>query len=206
MKKIAFEGEFFVGIQRKEGPEFFGVPSSVPKDECGYLAEVRGDASDTALKAAHLFLAEKERVANLLAKEKRPLELLEGVAFLSNANRTLKLVMREFGKAPAPAGLRGNIYGKFYSLGRNPLRVGLHIHFSDVTEWKHEKYTERTVRLLNFPKIIQALDKEFAPVIKEAKRLPGFYEIKPSYGFEYRSLPGTIDPLVVARFLETLEW
>lgn len=55
--------------------------------------------------------------------------------------------------------------------------------------------------LINIPKIIFYLDAEFAREIKEAKRATGLYQMK-SYGFEYRSLPATIDILEVADFLE----
>jgi hypothetical protein len=46
--------------------------------------------------------------------------------------------------------------------------------------------------MFDFVKIVRSLDKIFEKEIKDAKRIPGFYEMK-SHGFEYRSLPCSID-------------
>lgn len=40
--------------------------------------------------------------------------------------------------------------------------------------------------------IFKKLDEAFAEEIKEAKRLPGFYEIKSDGRIEYRSLPSNV--------------
>jgi len=65
------------------------------------------------------------------------------------------------------------------------LTAGLHVHFSRKDE------LGRRVQL-PIQTIVRCMDTAFANEISEAGRIPGEYEIKP-YGFEYRSLPATVD-------------
>jgi hypothetical protein len=50
-----------------------------------------------------------------------------------------------------------------------------------------------------FPTIVLELDKRFAEDIRKARRIKGDYELK-NWGFEYRSLPNTLDVLEVSKF------
>lgn len=92
---------------------------------------------------------------------------------------------------------------------RNPVRLrhrqpghykaGLHIHFSRPHDYKDEDGEER---YLPFDTIypVRLLDQEFRDVIREARRYPGAYQMKP-YGLEYRSLPATTRLSDVTRVL-----
>ena len=113
--------------------------------------------------------------------------------------RLLWEALREHGKPSYPQG-RGNIYGMDYKPSCRDSRAALHIHFSDTyTDAKGDKHC----RIMDMPKIIQKLDGAFKKEIKEAKRLPGFYEMKP-HGFEYRSLPCSVDLDEVVKVLKEL--
>lgn len=158
------------------------VPKGLPKDECGYLAEVRGDPHNDPEKAAALFRVEEKRTIDLFEKE--GLLLWNGSGAIQLPKKFLYEALLRHGKAANPYG-RGNIYGKSYKPFDRWARAGLHIHFSDEYPDKDGKMH---CRMIDMPKYIQALDKAFEKEIKEMYRLPGFYEMKP-HGFEYRSLP-----------------
>jgi len=70
------------------------------------------------------------------------------------------------------------------------LTAGLHVHFSRKLEGKRVQ--------LPIYQIVRCMDGVFAKEIQSAGRIPGEYEIKP-YGFEYRSLPSTVDPEKVVK-------
>ena len=56
--------------------------------------------------------------------------------------------------------------------------------------------------MFDFVQIIRKLDEAFKGEIKAAKRLPGFYEIKPDRRVEYRSLPNDVD---LGKIIKTLK-
>jgi hypothetical protein len=71
------------------------------------------------------------------------------------------------------------------------LTAGLHVHFSRKTP------DGRRVQLPIY-QIVQCMDGVFAKEIQDAGRIPGEYEVK-SYGFEFRSLPATVNPEKVVK-------
>lgn len=186
MIKYGIECEYWVAEDiTKEGIKGVClVPDGIPMDSCGFLAEVRGDPHQDIDKAIALFRVERERVRMALAKKK--LIMTNEIPTWRPPRELIIEALRKYGKSAYPQE-RGNIYGKNYRHSTyRDVRAGMHIHFSDT----HTDSNNKTVisRQLDLPRIIQHFDKAFAAEIKDAKRLPGFYQIKP-YGFEYRSLP-----------------
>jgi len=70
------------------------------------------------------------------------------------------------------------------------LTAGSHVHFSRKLDGKRVQ--------LPIYQIVRCMDAVFDKEIQSAGRIPGEYEIKP-YGFEYRSLPATVDPEKVVK-------
>lgn len=194
--KIGFEREFFV----KRRDRFVLCPSDLPADECGYLAESRGEPHSDALKAAFLLLATEFRMRKLAQKLGLRLYPLPTAVI---PPILLREAIRKNGKPVFPLE-RGNIYGNDYEADDSICRAGMHVHFSnqitfDVVEGG--KTLSRTYNgFLDIPKLVHSLDVEFSNEIREAERISGCYEIK-VHGFEYRSLPASIDPIRVAEFL-----
>lgn len=214
MIKYGFEREYFVVNQWDESflwshPDnlkgFQLCPDSLPRDECGYLAEARGLPDSNPITAAYLLLVEQRRIRRL-AEKSGLLLILEDTVKLPRL--LFREALRTYGK-PGYSDQRHNMYGKDYSVNNSWNRAALHIHFSNTEEikWRDKDGTDHS-RISHLPldmcKYIYALDKAFAKEIKEAKRLPGFYEMKP-HGFEYRSLPTSVDPIRVAEVLEEIK-
>lgn len=183
---FGFEKEYFVTKDDK----FVRCPYTLPHDECMYLAEARSEPYDNPHKAAISLAFEEHRITS------KAIEL--GCSLV--VHDTLKLgdefpaklfrdLLRENGKDPVPQG-RGNVYRSSYDDKDffTYVRAGLHIHFSHKPD---------------IPNIVFALDDKFASEIKVANRIPGMYEMKP-HGWEYRSLPASVDVVVIADFLATL--
>lgn len=193
--KFGFEREFFVKAQGK----YVLCPILLAHDECGYLAESRGEPHTDPLKAAYLLLAEEDRL-KAQAKRNRVQLVLENDAKLSP--ELVCDAIRRHGKAKYPVE-RGNIYGLDYKATDETRRAGLHVHFSNEIAVKNGSRSYPASGFLDIPRIVRSLDETFADVIKQSNRLKGFYEVK-GYGFEYRSLPATIDPRVVAKAISDL--
>jgi len=190
--KFGLEREYFI---TRDG-QFCLSPTTVPHDECGYLAEARGEPHTDPTAAIFSLLADEHRVR--IAAKKCGCELvLEATAKLPTT--LIRDALRSYGKPPATA---TSLYGRTYR-DLTP-RAGVHIHFSNEINVTHDgKLINTVAALLDIPKIIMSLDQAFADVIREARRLPGMYGMKP-WGFEYRSLPTTVDLLRVAAFLDSV--
>jgi len=197
MIKYGFECEYF--CFRKGVPVLIPSPG-LPHDECGYLAECRGEPHTDPLKAAYLFLAEEEKLHTQARGYKVTLRKLP---YLQLSKEFERQALRTFGK-PRVTGERGNMYGKDYDPSSTIARAGLHIHFSNTVVVKERDRTIQEVPgILDMPRIIRTLDKRFAKEIEAAQRVPGFYEMK-AHGFEYRSLPANIDAPRVGQVLADL--
>ena len=188
---FGFESEFFV---LKDGKPV--LASGLPADACGYLAEARSKPDGDPTMAAYLHLAAED----LLARQAKELGLtLVKADTLDIPRETLRQWMRRFGKNPAKSYFMG---GGCYR-NTNP-RAGLHVHFSSTeTIVDKEGRTRVIAKQLNIPRIIFLMDRAFKPIIKASKRIPGEYELK-NYGFEYRSLPATVNPLDVVPVLQEI--
>ena len=86
--------------------------------------------------------------------------------------------------------------------------AGFHIHFSspalDGLNYRiSHAYQSRAPA--DIATIIERLDKRFEPHWKGVKRHPQWWRTKP-YGWEYRRLPATVDPLVVTQVLAEEFW
>lgn len=219
MKKFGFEREFFVFKDKKPvllglNPPKHPILGTLGWDGCGYLAETRSEPHTHPIMAAHLLLAADEiahRIAThakmklvLAATHKFDVEFLRDVRRKGFGHKGKHSLASRYAK-------RGNIYGHDYL--NDDLSIsyaGLHVHFSDQQEvTAYDNYARganKTHKLnvpreqLDIPRIVRLLDKAFESEIKRAGRLPGFYEIK-GHGFEYRSLPATVDVLKVADVL-----
>lgn len=194
--KYGFEKEYFVADS--EG-KFVLCPPELRGDECGFLAEARGEPHEDPFKAAYLFLAEEEKLKEKVTS--LGLRLL-WVTETKLSTALLRDALRRNGKPVYPTE-RGNIYGLDYKANDRRQRAGLHVHVSNERQFHYKGEVVGTVSsFFDFVKIIQKLDGRFKKEIKQAWRLPGFYEIK-SHGFEYRSLPMYIDPREVAICIAT---
>jgi hypothetical protein len=201
MTKIGIEGEFFVSDTQTL---LTLVPKSLPHDSCGYLAEARGEAHPTAAGALALYgvaVKDLERQAALLNLK------LACEAVMIVPAEVLRQARRLFTKGPTKY---NNIYGLDYKPTDRTRRAGLHVHFSNTYTDKYynskgENYDKTINFPIDFPPIVQTLDRAFKDEIKASKRLPGFYEMKP-YGFEYRSLPTNVDLGKLGEVLEGIRF
>jgi len=186
-KKIGLEIECFV--REKKGnnlamPDDAGIASC---DDCGYLAEIRGEPCPDIISAIYSL---KEKVFRM-KKDMDNQYKLSFEPFLKVPEEFLHEAQRKYGKGRAQDEC---MYGKI-----KPKKVqtaGLHIHFSDIEEnvyrsKRGEEFTYITTNQLNMPRLIHRLDVAFKDEIKATHRQPGLYEMK-EWGFEYRSLPNNI--------------
>jgi hypothetical protein len=194
--EYGFEIEFFVTKKK----EFVISPARMPMDECGWLVEARGQPRAAPLEAAFSCLADIHRL-KVAAKTHKV--ILSKASYTELDPVLMRTARRTYGKREYPEG-RGNIYGIDFAPDDDLARAGLHIHFSDYVERRNEKgEVFRDHRQINMPRIIRALDEKYKKEIEDSKRLPGFYEMK-NWGFEYRSLPNTMNLIEVAEFIETI--
>ena len=191
--RYGFEREYFV---TKHG-DFSLCPTNVPMDGCGFLAESRGEPHNNPMSAAFLMLSEESRIKKL-AKGCQLLPL----AFADVPKTILREAIRLYGKASL-SHEQGNIYGLDYEADDELVRAGLHVHFSNLLKvpTKDGQFVE-VPQMIDFVKIIQRLDAAFEDEIKAAKRIPGLYELK-GHGFEYRSLPASMEPRKVATVIQS---
>jgi hypothetical protein len=187
--KLGFEVEAFC---LKDGKPV--LPTTLPIDECGWLAEVRSEPHTDVRKAIYLLMAEMEAVEALAAKEGITLSYVP----LLEIPRDLKVqAARAHGKGQISY---RNIYGHECHKNSTKLQTAsLHISFTEFKEFVYYEGADKNRRTFNYPgfvdhaKIIASLDKAFKEEIWKAKRNPGFYEVKGDGRIEYRSLPNNID-------------
>jgi hypothetical protein len=192
MIRFGFELEAFLQAKKE-----FILAGHLPHDDCGYLVEARGLPHGDPMQAAYSMLAEYNKIIQKAAILKQKVLLMD-FAPLSPAFVTSSL--RKFGKNPIDP-KECNIYGTTDNPEEIVYRAGLHVHFSNVVEIQGVNNTLHKVpSLLNIPPIVRDFDTAFYGEIVKAKRITGLYSMK-SYGFEYRSLPATININRVANFI-----
>ncbi len=191
IKTFGFEKEFF--FSGLESGTIAHVPTELrhKADGCGYLLEARGKEMEDPFYAKALLDVEVTRLSALAAKHGFALENLDNKEL---PKEFLRICLRKFGKNPARSYFMG---GHCYK--QNKPRAGLHIHFGNMRTIDNTNVAEQ----MNMPRIIALMDKEFKDDIKAAKRMPGEYELK-NWGFEYRSLPATINLDRVANTLQRI--
>lgn len=179
IKTFGLELEFFVtplGF-----PDNYVLAGDLPKDSCGYLAEARGKPSSSILESIYLLNAEIDRITRIATGHGL---MLKRQNTADIPREQLRVWLRKFGKSSANSFFMG---GKCYK-NNNP-RAGLHVHFGNELTLEGGC---KMAGMINIPRIVRIMDLSFKDEIKAAKRMPGEYEIK-GHGFEYRSLPATIN-------------
>lgn len=200
MIKLGFELEAFV---LRDGSPII-VPTHLPYDECGWLAEIRSEPHTGVRKAVHLLLAEKEAVEALAIKENCVLSYVPLLAI----PRAMKVqAARKHGKGIISY---QNIYGhETHKNSTNLATASLHVSFTNEQTFKYTDAKERPQThtyngFVDHAKLIVGLDKAFKDELKASKRNPGFYERKGDGRIEYRSLPNNVDLTKVAEVLTGL--
>ena len=192
--KYGLECEFFV--RNPVVGAFVGaLHTSLTPDECGFLAEARGKPYDNIREAVFSLKADIHRLEQ--AAKKLELELV----MVPNADVPFEAVMasrRQFNKGVLSF---QNLYGHAAHKEKRKKTAGIHISFTKFTSFHYttkdgscEQSKSFTYQpMWDYVQIFRHLDKEFDKEIKEARRNPGFYELKHDGRIEYRSLPNTAD-------------
>lgn len=189
MFKFGLEQELFIFKNNK----ITEVPkgSSLPYDECGYLAEARGKPSDNIRDAVYLLMSERDRIKALAAKEGLVLEEIPVATIPDDVRLRIR---RRFSKGTTSF---QNLYG--FTSHKNKITegtAGIHLSITNQGEYQRNTngnyHTEYYNKMWDFVQLFRFLDKKFEREIKDAKRNPGFYEIKSDGRIEYRSLPANI--------------
>jgi hypothetical protein len=166
------------------------VPTNVfPFDESGILVEARGKPSSSILEAVFLLKAECFRIERLVRS--KGLYISDMPNCIVSKQTKMKL-RRDFDKQRISY---QNIYG--YEKHKNKScqqTAGVHISFTDeqLITWK-DNQTSVYNSIFDFLTLFKYLDEKFLKEIENARRRPGFYELKPDGRIEYRSLPSNVD-------------
>lgn len=204
--KIGFELEAFIlkdgGLGNDPIPVL--VPRGIPKDECGWLVEIRSEPHSNVSKAIALFQVDKAEVEQTLKISYPELTLAYVPTF--DIPRDLKVAARRLtGKGTLAY---RNLYG--HENHRTRLATAS-MHISFTNERVHSYVDQRSFAqqfkyagFIDHAKIIVGLDKAFKAEIRAAGRNPGFYEVKTDGRIEYRSLPNDVGFKKVQEVLTTL--
>lgn len=184
MFRIGLELEEF--CVDKKSNEIILIPkdSNIPHDGCGWLIEYRSEPCKDIVDAVYSLRANEFKNAGLLTKFD-----VKGVRQpVMKPSKEVRMAARKrFIKALVSF---NNIYG--HQCHKNTLVeavAAVHISVTFSTEGKHGRIN----KLWDYADFIRYMDTAFEKEISEAKRRPGFYEIKNDGRFEYRSLPNNID-------------
>lgn len=200
--KYGLEQEFFV---KDAGGVLVGaLPAALTPDECGFLAEARGQAFPTIREAVFSVMADAHR----LECEASKLELQ--LVCEPNADMPFKALMESRRSHSKGVISFQNLYGYEAHKQRNRKTAGIHISFT--CHRTHSCYYAAGDRYerdefeyqpnWDWVQLFRHLDIQFKDEIKEAKRNPGFYELKPDGRIEYRSLPNNVDLKKVIKVIE----
>lgn len=89
-----------------------------------------------------------------------------------------------------------NLYGRHPRMLGNKTIASLQLNISKQLRSSYTdvdgKFHPETYGMLDIPRIVRSLDKEFAIEIKAASRQPGEYAVKNDVRLEYRSLPNSV--------------
>lgn len=194
LDRIGFEREFWLLKQNKKEnmivePHEYGFPF----DEFGFLVEIRTHPHTTPRG----LLDELNRLTLSHKAQARSLGLrlhLQARRFLGES---LKNCLKKKYAWDSLPDLTANVHNGVtttHATGVENLigTAGLHVHFS-----RHDTQGRRVQ--LPILSIVRAMDDHFNQTISRACRICGEFEIKP-HGFEYRSLPATVDVNEVAVF------
>lgn len=181
--KVGFEKEFFT---TKEGV-VIPCPYKVPADECGWLAEARGEPNWDVTEA---YFSLEADIYKLKQSASKISVTLEESSIMKVSRKTRIEAARMFSKGRIEY---QNLYGhQRHRFSLSEAAAGLHVSFTDTRTVKTEKGEIKVNQLFDFVQIFRALDEAFEREIRIAKRRPGFYEIKGDCRIEYRSLPNNV--------------
>lgn len=200
-KKIGLEKEVFL-LDEKGIPQI--VPSEIPMDESGILAEARGNPFFDGVEAVYSLMASihglEQAIAVYNKRTGRNLHISD-TPLMKISRKTRIELSRLYTK---PRSEYQNLYG--FDSHRNTQSeqtAGIHISFTYPTTINTRNNTQTTVnQLFDFPQLIRKLDNTFKTEIREAKRRQGFYEIKSDGRIEYRSLPSNTPLEKIMAFFE----
>lgn len=163
------------------------IPSGLPADSEGLQLEFRGEPHHDATHAVYSLLADEHKVLIRVHKEMEKQEIEKytvGEMPVIKVPRDIKLkARRQYNKGILSY---ENLYGhKRHAVAQSESTAGIHISVTNETTIKKQTVNEPW----DFVKFIRHMDEAFKEEIKDAKRRPGFYEIKSDGRIEYRSLP-----------------
>lgn len=199
MIRIGLEKEFFA---LNDQNEVVLVPETIPHDDCGWLAEARGDPQKDIVEAVFSLRASCYRLDKLLETHNANNHPENSLIHFSDV--PLMRVYKETRIAAQRRNDKGkikynNLYG--HAAHRNTLSestAGIHVSFTNAKRQVIKDTTFEYNGNFDWPHVFRTLDKTFEEEIRAAKRHPGFYEMKPDGRVEYRSLPAnaSLDKLI----------
>lgn len=178
--KIGFENEYFVA-DVADGKFLANVPHDLPHDAAGTLVEARSAAYDDPFATLKSFDEKLKDLEQAVVKRGYTLCCLD-------------------------------VCDKVASIYGGPETAGFHIHFSDDgwnrASWPTSHHTSAFQHQHDNPPktiaaMIEQLDAEFKEFYTGIKRCKHNWRPK-TWGWEYRRLPATVDPHVVATRLAGL--
>jgi hypothetical protein len=194
--KYGLEKELF--ILKNNVIQMVPKNSELPFDESGVLIEARGKPSDNIIEAVY----------NLKAEEYRITKIANNLEFITS-DIPIMQVTRDFKREVRRNYTKGlisfqNMYNyKDNRHSQNEITAAVHISFTNPKSRIVNLYigkdsapiSEKIIwnEYFDFIKYVKALDKAFKEEIKQSKRNPGFYEVKPDGRVEYRSLPSNVN-------------
>lgn len=174
-----------------------------PYDEMGFLVELR---SVPSTKASIVYMSLLQEKAHQQTRARRYDLTLEEVSSVFYDSSWIDAVADKY-EIHDFIDYTQNVYGTkeshhlgiFKENGLSKLTAGMHVHFSS--------RDNKTGKVIELPieEIVREMDFRFRKDIKDSKRILGEWEPKP-HGFEYRSLPNTMDSYIVTKTaLEVME-
>jgi len=201
LKEVGLEIEYWL-LDRagdiKEAPMY-----NFPSDEMGFLIEIRSpwgrNPTYIVDSISNLIAAEADKAASL------GFQMVE----LDNMAITPKwkfYIMQKY-RHDTFEDHTQNIYGykttQHTGLKGLVATAGTHVHFS---AWDVDEEDFYSIDKPQIIEIVKKMDKYFAESISNANRIPGEWESKGvgedsarPHGFEYRSLPATVDKLLAVK-------
>lgn len=163
-------------FMKKDGQIVYLPDSSIPHDAMGWLAEVRSDPHDNPFKTLASFNEKHAELIEQVAKFGCTLECLAEVPFKDKAGFHI-----HFGSD-------------------SQVLKGLHeIREHHYGDWKHDDPPAEV------KKMMKKLDAKCEKYYKDVKRHPHLWRPQP-WGWEYRRLPATVDPVEVTAIVAELFW
>jgi hypothetical protein len=201
--KYGLECEFFVAKDDnvRDGEQLVGgLHPSLTPDECGFLAEARGQPYGTIREAVFSLMADIHRLEQ--AAKALGLYLVK----LPNATVPDSEILKSRRQYSKGVLSYQNLYGHEAHKEKRKKTAGIHVSFTCEKEmwYTDKKQKEQKFKyqpIWDYVQVFRKLDLAFKEEIKNARRNPGFYELKPDGRIEYRSLPNDVDLMKIITVL-----